>query len=1284
MLGSGAVCVQLRLSNVKDCFLHLASQRASQLHLEECQAIELSWGIQQSAFLSWVGRRYTGFEGEKIAEINRQLGEKLGVKDGEQVFLRPCAQVSSCQQAIVEPLSPSDWEILELHSTSLERHIMDQIRIVFPGGVFPIWVEKHTVIYIEIGSLTPAAAYGRLEPFTELVVSPKLRQIEGNSVTASFVKNSILDKELNLDSSKMHNENLEKPSVEYPCKRSYVQHGVNEKHARENQDFSNRSIMSDIWHLIKNIFYLNSDGPEQLPSNVVHRDNFLNNVSMSFEIDSVFRVCKRFPYNLEVHSSIPWNQMQSDTVHIFSWHQDVLTLDNTDTQIICGKLTKLLSYKQQKEITKQNLQTEKKNIVCDGSDRKARVGKAEENESCIVKLITHRCEHLKCTMSAGFHSGKVWIPDKLRRRLNVEASAAVRINSLKLDPSLPARIQLQPLQTLPQEIREDDIKSSFLSWLSVVSSEDLPFFAALSNLVQIPIAAREIEFMLFIEQLVTKSKAERNECFLLHPRLVKEIGIEVVMHSTTIDSNLAKTVDDIDQILPFYKLSCLGGVRELALSAFEHISLSLLGHPLSWEIASIAQGLRSGALLLTGVKGSGKTTLAKAICREASDKLEAHVETIDCKTLRGKRAENIRKKWEEAFTEAAWRQPSIVLLDDLDQVAGAVSTPEHEHGAEAILSKQLSQILKYLIAEAVSQGTLIAVIATSISEYTLHSSLVCAEGSRIFQCIQDISLPNQDQRVQLLTSIIQNKTIIPLETLQNIDFQRLAKATEGFVARDFVMLVERALHSHVLNGKNNREQEVCLTTLDFQHALEGFTPISLRNANLHEPKDLGWDKVGGLHEVKQMLMDTIQLSVKYPQLFAKLPIRQRSGILLYGAPGTGKTLLAGVIARESGMNFISIKGPELLSKYIGASEQAIRDIFSKAQAAKPCILFFDEFDSIAPRRGHDNTGVTDRVVNQLLTQLDGVEGLQGVYVLAATSRPDLIDPALLRPGRLDKSVYCPPPEQVARHEILKALSQSLPLADDVDFQQIATMTEYFTGADLKALLCNAQLDAVHSTLSSSVLRDAGSGSDSDMSLSSMIFLNHSNGSDESVGDVEGGLEHSPVYLDTSEILPDDPCPNIWRLYFGSSYESELGTGTSSEQNSQCLSGPNSMSLDHTITSVRDTISCYPPVYMMSLEEGYQELTQEQMEQLRFELNVIKANTRNKNMESISHYQSGPMNSSQFICQSHILTALKNTRPSISQQEWRNFVELYDGFQKCRDPKRQSGVIVKTGQRVTLA
>uniref|UniRef100_A0A4W3J9M4 Peroxisomal ATPase PEX1 n=1 Tax=Callorhinchus milii TaxID=7868 RepID=A0A4W3J9M4_CALMI len=1150
-----------------------------------CQTIELSWGLQQSAYLSWVGRRYGGFKEENIVEINRQLGEKLGIKDGEQVFLRPCSQISSCHQAVVEPLSPDDWEILELHSASLERHIMDQIRVVFPGGVFPIWVEKRTVIYIKIVSISPAAAYGRLERFTELIVSPKLRHAEGGSLQASFDESSIFTKKLNSDNTQMLHDNFERAENEHLLKRPNDKYTIHDQYMKENQDISNKNILSYLWGFLKDIFSGNLDVSEKFPS----KDAFLSTVSNSVEMDSIFRVCKQLSYKLKAPGSILLNQSQPDTVHVFPLNPYVPNMGSN--KVIYGKLTKLLSYREAKEKTKQSPQIEKK-AGSNGDIRTSKTRTEGEHEACIVKVIIHGCEDFKCVNSStGFHNGKVWIPDGLRKKLNLEVSAAVRINSVKPDPAFPTGLKLQPLQILPPGIKEDDIKSSFITWLNIVSSGHLPLFTSWSSLIQIPV----------------------NEC---------------------------------------------KGVCELATSAFEHISHSLLGCPLSRDMSPVVLGLRNGALLLTGIKGSGKSTLAKTICRDAADKLEAYVEIIDCKTLRGKRAENIRKKWEEAFAEAMWRQPSILLFDDLDDIACAASTPEHEHSPEAILSKQLVQILKDLIAEAISQGSLIALIATSISEYTLHPSLVSAQGSHIFQRFQEISPPDQDQRVQLLSSVIQNKTNVAVETLQNIDLQRLAKETEGYVARDFVMLVDRAMHSHVLTSKNSIQRELHLTMSDFQQAFKGFTPTSLRNANLHKPKDVGWDKVGGLHEVKQMLIDTIQLSVKYPHLFAKLPIRQRSGILLYGGPGTGKTLLAAAIARESGMNFISIKGPELLSKYIGASEQAVRDVFSRSQAAKPCILFFDEFDSIAPRRGHDNTGVTDRVVNQLLTQLDGVEALQGVYVLAATSRPDLIDPALLRPGRLDKSVYCPPPDQIARLEILKALSQSLPLADDIDFQQLAAMTEYFTGADLKALLYNAQLDAVHSALSSSVFRDTSSGSDSDMSLSSMIFLNPNSGSDDSLGDVEGGFEHSLVHLDTTDLLSDDPGPNIWRFYFGSSYESELGNGTPSEPTSRCLSEPSSVTHDHMVTSVKDIICSHPPVCMLSLQEGFKELNQEQMECLRSELNIIKANTRNKTtvIESLLN-QSGPINSPPLVSQSHLLAALTNTRPSISQQDWRNFTEL---------------------------
>ncbi|XP_025032183.1 peroxisome biogenesis factor 1-like isoform X2 [Python bivittatus] len=645
-------------------------------------------------------------------------------------------------------------------------------------------------------------------------------------------------------------------------------------------------------------------------------------------------------------------------------------------------------------------------------------------------------------------------------------------------------------------------------------------------------------------------------------------------------------------------------------------------HPLSQKLGPISAGLCSGGILITGPKGSGKSTLAKAICKEAFDKFDAHLEVIDCKTLRGKRLENIRRKLEEAFLEAAWRQPSVILMDDLDRIVGVPLAPGHENSPEAVQSTRLAHVLKDVIKEVTSMHSLIAFIATSLSEQSLHSSIISTQGIHIFQCFQHIQVPNQRQRYEILQSIIKNRFDFSVDRFCDLDLHQIAKETEGFVARDLTMLTDRAIHSCVSSRGACKKEDLVLSTLDFQKALQGFTPISLRNINLHKPQDLGWDKIGGLKEIQQTLIDTIQLPAKYPELFANLPIRQRTGILLYGAPGTGKTLLAGVVAQESGMNFISIKGPELLSKYIGASEQAVRDIFNRAQAAKPCILFFDEFDSLAPRRGHDNTGVTDRVVNQLLTQLDGVEGLEGVYILAATSRPDLIDPALLRPGRLDKCLYCPPPDQ-----------------------------------------------------------EIGSSSDSDLSLSSMVFLNQSSGSDDSARDGEGGLEQSLTSLELCDLLPEDPRSNIYRLYFGSSYESELGNGTASEMSSQCFSGPNSINHELTSITLKDLVSSQPPTLRTTLQESFQELNQEQIEQLRAEISAIKANYKSKNGEEVATSMSSVTKRTLNITQIHLMTALESTKPSISQEDWNKFAELYDNFQ---NPKRKESSGATFKQKVTLA
>ncbi|XP_053464896.1 peroxisomal ATPase PEX1 isoform X1 [Nycticebus coucang] len=1272
--GGGGAAVTVAFTNARDCFLHLPRRLVAQLHLLQNQAIQVAWD-RQPAFLSWVEGRHFSDQGENVAEINRQVGQKLGLSNGEQVFLKPCSHVASCQQVEVEPLSADDWEILELHAASLEQHLLDQIRIVFPKAIFPVWVDHQTYIFIQIVSLMPPATYGRLEADTKLLIQPKIRQAKKNAFA-------------NTEDAcgKFHNYGGYQKGMteEIPTKQlqsNTVQ--VMGSNKTESEILVNSSSTSGLWTMIGNIFSFGSKKKPETSWGLTEISAFRNAQSEVVPLDNIFRVCKSQPPSIRSASATSVFHKHC-AVHVFPWDQEYFDMEPSFT-VTYGKLVKLLSPKQWQSKTKQNvLSPEKEKQMSDlldqkdiNSDHSEEAGKA-----CVLQVVWNGLEELKNAIKYTksievLHLGKVWMPDDLMKRLNIEMHAVVRITPVEITPKIPRSLKLQPRENLPRDISEEDVKSAFYSWLQQSTTTMLPLIISEEEVIQLGIKDGLKEFSLSIVHSWEKEKEKY--IFLLSTNLLQKTTIQVLLDAMVKEENS----EEIDFILPFLKLNSLGGVNSLGKAFMEHITHSLLGRPLSRQLMSLVAGLRNGALLLTGGKGSGKSTLAKAVCKEAFDSLDAHVEIVDCKALRGKRLENIQKTLDAAFSEAAWRQPSVVLLDDLDLIVGQPAAPEHEHSPDAVQSQRLTHALNNTIKEFISMGSLVALMATSQSQHALHPLLVSAQGIHVFQCVQHIQPPNQEQRYEILHNVMKNKLNCDINKMTDLDLLHIAKETEGFVARDFTVLVDRAIHSCLSHKSVSSREELVLTTLDFQKALRGFIPASLRNVNLHKPRDLGWDKVGGLREVRQILVDTIQLPAKYPELFANLPIRQRTGILLYGPPGTGKTLLAGVIARESGMNFISVKGPELLSKYIGASEQAVRDIFIRAQAAKPCILFFDEFESIAPRRGHDNTGVTDRVVNQLLTQLDGVEGLQGVYVLAATSRPDLIDPALLRPGRLDKCVYCPPPDQVSRLEILNVLSDSLPLADDIDLQHVASVTDSFTGADLKALLYNAQLEALHGRLLSCGPQDGSSSSDSDLSLSSMVFLNHSSGSDDSAGDGECGLYQSLVSLEMSEILPEESKFNMYRLYFGSSYESELGNGTSSDLSSQCLSAPSSMTQDLPGAPGKDQLS-QPSMLRTASQEGHQELTQEQRDQLRADISVIKGRYRSQSGgdESLNH--PGPIKTSLTISQSHLMTALSHTRPSISEDDWKNLTELYESFQNPKKRKNQSGTMFRPGQKVTLA
>ncbi|XP_049457738.1 peroxisome biogenesis factor 1 [Epinephelus fuscoguttatus] len=1236
--------VTVVFNNTKNCFLHLSSKLISHLSLNENQALELSWGHGSPVFLSWAPSRTSSTLDSHRVELCRQLGEKLGLKDGEQGFLRRCHQVLSVHQVFVEPLSSDDWEILELHSAALEQQLLDQIRVVFQDAMFPVWVDSHTVIYIQIASLSPSVPYGRLEQFTELVVSPKSRAGRSN-LNASPVRNSEkqhFHRQQNMDVSPPPGPSLANAS---PVPQGHQWGGI-----------------ADLKSLLRYMMKGTYDPVKELPP-VPEVPALLT--------DAIYRVCDAAPDSLCTIS-----HAATAVIHLYPGSHG-LNAGPTGGQlpVTYGLLSKVLSPKEARDRAKQAME-KKKNA---GVAKVAVEKEMKEEAAMVVRVVCHGTETL--ARKGDIHSGRVWIPQPLAIRLNIIPHSTVRIKPVKSPIKLASAIRLQPLIPLPEE-DDEAIQTAFLGWLHAQSHEPLACLTARSGTILLHGTDAKLEFALTV--LTPEPESDpADQLFSLAPAVIHKKNIQVDREPVTLPA-VKSTAETPNPELP--SLCILGGINELSRTGLDFISHSLLGSPLSRELGVTGQGLQGGALLITGAKGSGKSTLSRALCRKAREDLDAHVELVDCKKLQGKRAETVRQMLQDIFEQAEWRQPSVVLLDDLDHITGAPTSPEHEHGPEALLQQHIAQGLKDVVDEVVLHSSLVCLIITSQSEHSLHRSLTEVQGSHFIQGFVHIQPPDQAQREEILRCLILRKTSLSEETLQTLDLAAVAKETEGYTPQDLVLLLERAVHANTVQ-RGHSDEGVCLSSRDFVQALKGFTPPSLWGVDLHTPSVVGLERVGGLKEVRQQLMDTILLPAKYPILFCNLPIRHRSGILLYGAPGTGKTLLARAVAKDSGMNFISIKGPELLSKYIGASEQGVRDVFQRAQAAKPCILFFDEFDSLAPRRGHDSTGVTDRVVNQLLTQLDGVEGLQGVYVLAATSRPDLIDPALLRPGRLDKSLYCPPPDLEARVEILKALTTGAALATDVDLEQLAAATEQFTGADLKALLYNAQLEAVHNSQGSSTPHELTSGSDSDMSLSSMIFPNNSSGSDDSVGegDTGVGLDQSMVLMEPSGLQTEDVQHhgNVWRIYFGSSYESEIGNSPISGLNSQCVSGPNSMTHEFTRASGREPGGSVPPAYMSSLQSGYEELGPEQLERLQQDINNIKNNCRRANEDCV-RVHSASSQPGLLLCRTHVNSALAVTRPSLSKADWNIYTKLYKAFGGAAAGKSPHSVTFKPGQRVTLA
>jgi transitional endoplasmic reticulum ATPase len=525
----------------------------------------------------------------------------------------------------------------------------------------------------------------------------------------------------------------------------------------------------------------------------------------------------------------------------------------------------------------------------------------------------------------------------------------------------------------------------------------------------------------------------------------KPAGVVMITHSTEIVI-LDKPVESR---IPRVTYEDIGGMKEIIQKVRELVELPLK-HPELFKHLGIEP---PKGILLYGPPGVGKTLLAKAIANETN----AYFIAINGPEIMSKYYGESEQRLREIFETAKKNAPAIIFIDEIDAIA-----PKRDEVIGEVERRVVAQLLT-LMDGLESRGDVIVIAATNRPN-AVDPAL--RRPGRFDREIE-IPLPDKQGRLEILQIHTRN---MPLA--DDVDLERLAELTRGFTGADLAALVrEAAMHAlrrylPMIDLSQDRIPPEILEKMevrmeDFLAALREIVPSGLREIYIEVP-EVHWEDIGGLEEVKQQLREAVEWPLKNPRLFAEMGVTPPKGILLFGPPGTGKTLLAKAAATESGANFIAVRGPEILSKWVGESEKAIREIFRKARQHAPAIIFIDEIDAIAPARGfgYDSSGVTYRIVNQLLAEMDGIVPLSNVVVIAATNRPDILDPALLRPGRFDKLIYVPPPDRRARLEILRIHTRRVPLAEDVDLEVIADRTEGYSGADLEALVREAAMIAL--------------------------------------------------------------------------------------------------------------------------------------------------------------------------------------------------------------------------------
>ncbi|KAH9391325.1 Peroxisome biosynthesis protein pex1 [Tyrophagus putrescentiae] len=1026
-------------------------------------------------YVSWNGARHRNRRRTDLVLFDRQFAGRQGITSGESILVQSVSsagdlsKLAQCTQLDIRPLTEDDYQLVTVNSGEIERVLLDQLRVVTTAfcrgenseprfNVLPIWLRSsaNVPIFVEVVDWEPKSAQGLV-----LVDSTKLGEEEENS---------------------------------------------------SNTSSGGHQLLQSVFGMIRSsVAPIATAGVKLIQGSSFHR---------------------KIPPPPLLNRPLPFNRFRSlppvctafISPHYFDHHHP----DQQQYQIMSFK--KVLTTAERQEKAKKG-QTSPPPKAVDTSTMGAeeryytvlaeRLLRAhhdqEEGVGNTTEQTTFGCL-LLVFPSQDVPPGSIALNEALRLQANIAATSYVHLSAVSDQRAIGQRV-----------INSSPFKPSPLFFQCRLESWTAELQRRLKE--EVVVEAKPLEDdkndrllklgdgLFFVHHSELPSPPSLTDpdrlnwarllsgCFLVDPAHTKVVVKQVVLPppqpaADTLRELLkrcSRSIADLDSThLRLLKLKNkrkpFGGyARQLErCTAFLGAALQLEGKEAS----------NNCALLVTGGKGAGKSALLGRLLLTLADQpVPPFIRKLKCGHLRGKRIESLQKALLGELQEAVQRQPSKNPSFESSETPTSANenVPLESVHVErvALVALRLLQAL-HRLKKTGTVFSRVAVIATAKSADSLHRLLVRTTTTSVFDETVHLEPPDGRARRQIIECLLEDRDLsIPgaenggghqLKPTVQFSTGRLARATADYSPADISTLLEMALHQAVMAcsdqdlqpQQQEQQQQISLPVTEehISAALAAYTPPHLlaSRGDQHQQQTTGrmLQDVGGLSSAKEALLETVLLPSRYPALFAALPLKAASSALLYGAPGTGKTVLVEAIANEAAaitssssstskrpLSFISVKGPELLSKYIGASEAAVRSLFLRAQAAAPCILFFDEFDSLAPRRGHDSTGVTDRLVNQLLTLMDGLEERKrDVFILAATSRPDLIDLALLRPGRFDRCVPVGLPGEAERAEILLALSRKLTIdRGTVDFGEVAARTEHFTGADLQALLYTAYLGA---------------------------------------------------------------------------------------------------------------------------------------------------------------------------------------------------------------------------------